>query len=131
MTMEPLAHKLGGVHPSPNAFVHCWPLYHAGQSERKLREVFEAAIEQAKAPGTQPIILFLDELDALCPQRDPTRPHEARVVAQLLTLLDSVSINPGTLDRHLTLLHSASIDQSMVPWLPPSLQKCARHSVVL
>ena len=67
----------------------------AGQSEKMLREVFEAAMEQAKAPGTQPIVLFLDELDALCPQRDASRPHEARVVAQLLTLLDTISADAG------------------------------------
>lgn len=67
----------------------------AGQSEKKLREVFEAAMEQARAPSSQPIVLFLDELDALCPQRDPSRPHEARVVAQLLTLLDAISADAG------------------------------------
>lgn len=67
----------------------------AGQSEKRLREVFEAAMDQARQPGTQPIVLFLDELDALCPRRDASRPHEARVVAQLLTLLDAISADPG------------------------------------
>ena len=70
-------------------------MHPAGQSEKKLREVFEAAMEQARTPGTQPIVLFLDELDALCPQRDPSRPHEARVVAQLLTLLDAIGADAG------------------------------------
>ncbi|KAK9844745.1 hypothetical protein WJX74_006256 [Apatococcus lobatus] len=70
-----------------------------GQSEKKLREVFEAAMEQAKLPGVQPIVLFLDELDALCPQRDASRPHEARVVAQLLTLLDSIQADADVAAR--------------------------------
>jgi SpoVK/Ycf46/Vps4 family AAA+-type ATPase len=31
------------------------------------------------------------QVDALCPRRDSGRPHEARVVAQLLTLLDGAA----------------------------------------
>ena len=39
--------------------------------------------------GSVPVnIPFLPQVDALCPRRDGTRQHEARVVAQLLTLLD-------------------------------------------
>ena len=39
--------------------------------------------------GSVPVnIPFLQQVDALCPRRDGTRQHEARVVAQLLTLLD-------------------------------------------
>ena len=31
------------------------------------------------------------QVDALCPRRDGQRPHETRVVAQLLTLLDGAA----------------------------------------
>ena len=40
-------------------------------------------------------MLLLDEADALAPRRDAHRPHEARVVAQLLTLLDSAASAAG------------------------------------
>ena len=74
---------------------------YTGESERRLREAFEKAAEPADAgvmhdgsgtlPPLPPAVLFLDELDALCPRRDAKRPHESRVVAQLLTLLDGAS----------------------------------------
>ncbi|GAX73043.1 hypothetical protein CEUSTIGMA_g496.t1 [Chlamydomonas eustigma] len=59
---------------------------YVGESERRLRELFEAA--QADAEAGHAVVVFLDEADALCPKRDGSRQHEARVVAQLLTLLD-------------------------------------------
>ena len=56
-----------------------------GESEKKLREVFEAA---AKA---QPSILFIDEIDSIAPKRDKVVGEaEKRLVAQLLTLMDGL-----------------------------------------
>ena len=63
-----------------------------GESERNLRQAFQAAAEAA-AEG-QSVVLFLDECDAICPPRDPARPHESRVTSQLLGLLDALS-QPG------------------------------------
>jgi SpoVK/Ycf46/Vps4 family AAA+-type ATPase len=64
-----------------------------GESERRLREVFEAAAADAAAGRL--VIVFLDEIDALCPRRGGGGggggQHEARVVAQLLTLLDGAA----------------------------------------
>jgi SpoVK/Ycf46/Vps4 family AAA+-type ATPase len=64
-----------------------------GESERRLREVFEAAAADAAAGRL--VIVFLDEVDALCPRRGSGGggggQHEARVVAQLLTLLDGAA----------------------------------------
>lgn len=61
------------------------------QPQRAARwpQVFEAAAADA-AQGT-PAVVFLDEVDALCPRRDSQHAHEARVVAQLLTLLDGAA----------------------------------------
>jgi transitional endoplasmic reticulum ATPase len=54
-----------------------------GESEAKLREVFEDAARRA------PAILFIDEIDAVAPKRaEVTGEVEKRVVAQLLSLMD-------------------------------------------
>lgn len=67
---------------------------YTGQSERRLREVFEAAQLEAtnqSEDNSHPVIIFIDEIDALCPTRDSKKQHEARVVAQLLTLMDGAN----------------------------------------
>ena len=54
-----------------------------GESEAKLREVFDEAARRA------PSILFIDEIDAVAPKRaDVAGEVEKRVVAQLLSLMD-------------------------------------------
>ena len=54
-----------------------------GESEAKLREVFEEAARHA------PSILFIDEIDAVAPKRtEVVGEVEKRVVAQLLSLMD-------------------------------------------
>ncbi|KAL4433563.1 hypothetical protein ABPG75_000004 [Micractinium tetrahymenae] len=64
-----------------------------GESERRLREAFAAATKDA-ARG-RCVVILLDEVDALCPIRTSARQHEARIVGQLLTLLDgSATLNP-------------------------------------
>jgi SpoVK/Ycf46/Vps4 family AAA+-type ATPase len=66
-----------------------------GESERRLRGAFAAAARDAAAG--RPALVFLDEVDALCPRRAAGAggggggQHEARVVAQLLTLLDGAA----------------------------------------
>ncbi|OBX19760.1 AAA family ATPase [Erythrobacter sp. QSSC1-22B] len=56
-----------------------------GESEKRLREVFEEASRNA------PAIIFIDEIDSIAPKRDRV-PGEAekRLVAQLLTLMDGL-----------------------------------------
>jgi SpoVK/Ycf46/Vps4 family AAA+-type ATPase len=61
-----------------------------GESERRLRTAFADAEVAASETRGRVVILFFDEIDALCPRRTTQRQHEARVVAQLLTLLDGV-----------------------------------------
>lgn len=55
-----------------------------GESEERLREIFERAAENA------PSIVFFDEIDAVAPKRDDGGDMESRVVAQLLSLLDGL-----------------------------------------
>ena len=56
-----------------------------GETESRLRTIFEEA--ETKAPA----IIFIDELDALCPKRDDViNETEKRVVATLLTLMDGM-----------------------------------------
>jgi len=56
-----------------------------GESEQRLREVFEEARDHA------PAIIFIDELDSIAPRReDVTGEVERRVVAQLLTMMDGL-----------------------------------------
>ncbi|MCX6699823.1 MAG: CDC48 family AAA ATPase [Methanomicrobiales archaeon] len=56
-----------------------------GESEGKLREVFEEAQENA------PTIIFIDEIDSIAPKREETKGEvERRVVAQLLSLMDGL-----------------------------------------
>jgi transitional endoplasmic reticulum ATPase len=56
-----------------------------GESEKRLRELFEQASAQA------PSIIFIDEIDSIAPKRSQvTGEAEKRLVAQLLSLLDGL-----------------------------------------
>jgi transitional endoplasmic reticulum ATPase len=57
-----------------------------GESEQRLREIFEEARKNA------PAIIFIDEIDAIAPTREEVVGEvEKRVVAQLLTLMDGLA----------------------------------------
>jgi transitional endoplasmic reticulum ATPase len=56
-----------------------------GESEKKLRDVFEQAAKAA------PSIIFIDEIDSIAPKRGSVSGEaEKRLVAQLLTLMDGL-----------------------------------------
>ncbi|NXU63501.1 SPAT5 protein, partial [Horornis vulcanius] len=56
-----------------------------GESESRLRQIF------TEASLCRPSIIFIDELDALCPKREGAQNEvEKRVVASLLTLMDGI-----------------------------------------
>ncbi|KAM4829022.1 ATPase family gene 2 protein homolog B isoform 2-T4 [Thomomys bottae] len=60
-----------------------------GETEENVRQVFQRA---QKLASRGPSLLFLDEVDTLCPRRGgPHQAPENRVVAQVLTLLDGIS----------------------------------------
>ncbi|MGC8496053.1 MAG: CDC48 family AAA ATPase [Candidatus Micrarchaeia archaeon] len=57
-----------------------------GESEERLREIFNEAKEKA------PTIIFMDEIDAIAPKREEaTNEVERRMVSQLLTLMDGIT----------------------------------------
>lgn len=59
----------------------------SGESEQKVRELFSCAAAAA------PSIIFIDEVDAITPKRETSsRGMEKRIVAQLLTSMDSLCL---------------------------------------
>ncbi|WP_265569743.1 CDC48 family AAA ATPase [Sphingomicrobium nitratireducens] len=62
-----------------------------GESEKKLRGLFEQAAKEA------PSIIFIDEIDSIAPKRDRVSGEaEKRLVAQLLTLMDGLEPRQNT-----------------------------------
>jgi transitional endoplasmic reticulum ATPase len=57
-----------------------------GESEQKVREIFEEASEKA------PSIIFIDEIDSIAPKRDDKGSGEVerRIVSQMLALMDGL-----------------------------------------
>ncbi|XP_063093583.1 nuclear valosin-containing protein-like isoform X1 [Cavia porcellus] len=58
----------------------------SGESEQKLRDLFEQAVSSA------PCIVFIDEIDAITPKREvASKDMERRIVAQLLSCMDDLN----------------------------------------
>lgn len=61
-----------------------------GETEATLRNIFKDAVERA------PSIIFIDEIDALCPKRETgISDQEARVVSTVVTLIDTLPAGEG------------------------------------
>ncbi|KAJ2471509.1 AAA+-type ATPase [Coemansia sp. RSA 2322] len=61
-----------------------------GETEARLRDIFDEA--RRKSPS----IVFIDEVDALCPKRDTSDAEaDKRIVATLLTLMDGIADRSG------------------------------------
>ncbi|EDO15956.1 hypothetical protein Kpol_1044p15 [Vanderwaltozyma polyspora DSM 70294] len=60
----------------------------SGESEKKIRDLFD------EAKAIAPCLMFFDEIDAITPKRDggAQREMERRIVAQLLTSMDELSM---------------------------------------
>ena len=83
-----------------------------GESEQRLREIFEEAEENA------PTIIFIDELDSIAPKREEVAGEvERRVVAQLLTMMD------GLLERGNVIVIGAT---NRVDSVDPALRRPGR-----
>uniref|UniRef100_A0A4X1TI63 Nuclear VCP like n=1 Tax=Sus scrofa TaxID=9823 RepID=A0A4X1TI63_PIG len=87
----------------------------SGESEQKLRELFEQAVSNA------PCILFIDEIDAITPKREvASKDMERRIVAQLLTCMDDLN-NMAATARVLVLGATNRPDS-----LDPALRRAGR-----
>ncbi|XP_069781327.1 ATPase family gene 2 protein homolog A isoform X4 [Narcine bancroftii] len=81
-----------------------------GESEARLRKIF------AEATQCQPSIIFIDELDAICPKREGAQHEvEKRVVASLLTLMDGIG-SEGS-QGHLIVLGATNRPHALDPAL--------------
>lgn len=106
----------------------------SGESEKKLREIFD------EARSIAPCIIFLDEIDAITPKRDggAQREMERRIVAQLLTLMDELTLEntdgkpvvvlgatnrPDSLDS--ALRRAGRFDREICLNVPNEEQRCA------
>eukprot|EP00644_Phytophthora_capsici_P004707 jgi/Phyca11/565983/estExt2_Genewise1.C_PHYCAscaffold_190540 len=80
-----------------------------GDAEQALRDTFETAVTHARSARHAASVIFIDELDALCPKREATgggaSSTHSRIVAQLLTLLDGVE---GGLSRENVVVAAAT-----------------------
>ena len=106
-----------------------------GESEAKLRKIFEDAARKA------PSIIFIDEIDAIAPQRERVLGEvEKRIVAQLLALMDGLNRRqnviviaatniPNALDP--ALRRPGRFDRELaipIPDRPGRLSKCWRST---
>ncbi|XP_077569468.1 ATPase family gene 2 protein homolog B [Stigmatopora nigra] len=107
-----------------------------GESEEMLRDVF---VRARAAADEGPCVLFLDELDSLCPRRSGSSAPENRLVAQLLTLMDGIDQSdrfliigatnrPDSLD--LALRRPGRFDREVIIGPPTVQQRAAILSVV-
>jgi transitional endoplasmic reticulum ATPase len=87
----------------------------AGEGEEKLRSVFAEATRSAEKEST---VLFIDEVDVLCPQRSTSAsspsnsPSTDRLTSQLLSLMDGV-VPRGRLLVIAATNHPHSIDAAL------------------
>lgn len=88
----------------------------SGESEKALREHFEEAKRLA------PCLVFIDEVDAICPKRENAqREMEKRIVAQLLTCMDDLALEK-TDGRAVIIIAATNRPDS----LDPALRRAGR-----
>uniref|UniRef100_A0ABM5FNF9 Nuclear valosin-containing protein-like isoform X1 n=1 Tax=Pogona vitticeps TaxID=103695 RepID=A0ABM5FNF9_9SAUR len=87
----------------------------SGESEQKLRELFDQAVANA------PCLLFIDEIDAITPKREiASKDMERRIVAQLLTCMDD--LNNLATDSKVLVIGATNRPDS----LDPALRRAGR-----
>lgn len=87
----------------------------SGESEQKLRGLFEEAVLQA------PCVVFIDEIDAICPKREvASKDMERRIVAQLLACLDD--LNTLAVSKPVVVIGATNRPDS----LDPALRRAGR-----
>ncbi|KAK4566059.1 hypothetical protein RGQ29_002310 [Quercus rubra] len=104
-----------GVFCSPHS-VH---RAHAGESEKVLREAFPEASSHAMLG--KPSVIFIDEIDALCPRRDFRREQDVRVASQLFTLMDSSKPSSNSAPEVVVVASTNRVDA-----IDPALRRSGR-----
>ncbi|TVU01812.1 hypothetical protein EJB05_52724, partial [Eragrostis curvula] len=92
---------------------------HVGEGEKFLRDAFSEAYSQA-AQG-KPALIFIDELDSICPRRNNRRENESRIVGQLLTLMDGNRKSLKTLPHIVVVASTNRVDA-----IDPALRRPGR-----
>src|SRR3546814_11826036 len=89
-----------------------------GESEKKLRELFEEAAQAA------PSIIFIDELDSIAPKRGQVQGEtEKRLVAQLLTLLDGLEPRQNLVRSAARRVGKGCVSPCRSRWSPSNQKK--------
>ena len=89
----------------------------SGESESKLRDLFEEATSNA------PCILFIDEIDAITQRRDHAhKGMESRIVGQLLACMDDLNEKKSTEDSHVVVIGATNRPDT----LDPALRRAGR-----
>nr|XP_023928521.1 cell division control protein 48 homolog B-like [Quercus suber] len=92
---------------------------HAGESEKVLREAFSEASSHAMLG--KPSVIFIDEIDALCPRRDFRREQDVRVASQLFTLMDSSKPSSNSAPQVVVVASTNRVDA-----IDPALRRSGR-----
>jgi SpoVK/Ycf46/Vps4 family AAA+-type ATPase len=89
-----LAHAMAGEFQVPLIKVTAPALVGgtSGDSEKSIRDLFDGAVAEARA-SERGCVLFIDEIDIITPKRETAqREMERRMVAQLLSSMDELSL---------------------------------------
>ncbi|KAK2636041.1 hypothetical protein Ddye_030833 [Dipteronia dyeriana] len=92
---------------------------HAGESEKVLREAFKEA--SSHAMSGKPSVVFIDEIDALCPRRDHRREQDVRLASQLFTLMDSNKPSSTSIPHVVVVASTNRVDA-----IDPALRRSGR-----
>ncbi|XP_050277483.1 cell division control protein 48 homolog B isoform X11 [Quercus robur] len=92
---------------------------HAGESEKALREAFSEASSHAMLG--KPSVIFVDEIDALCPRRDFRREQDVRVASQFFTLMDSSKPSSNSAPQVVVVASTNRVDA-----IDPALRRSGR-----
>ncbi|KAI6676906.1 hypothetical protein NL676_037702 [Syzygium grande] len=95
---------------------------HAGESESVLRESFSEA--SAIARSGKPSVIFIDEIDVLCPHRNSRREQDVRLTSQLCTLMDSIQPLSESLPQVVVVASTNRVDA-----IDPALRRYGRFDV--
>lgn len=75
----------------------------SGESEERVRDLFASALD------TAPCVVFIDEVDAITPNRQTAqREMERRIVAQLITSLDGTFYDSFAFGKIMGSLHTTN-----------------------